>query len=57
MKFLGINRLQEAAGETTGELAHGHDLHAIGPAAGGVHPEHVAGQFCVNNFGAARSHC
>jgi hypothetical protein len=44
------------AGETAGELSHGHDLHAIGTAPRSSDTDHVPGQFGVDDDGAARDH-
>lgn len=56
LQLLGIDRLQEPAGEAAGELSHGHDLHAISAAPGSVGTDHVTGQFGVDDDGAA-AHC
>jgi hypothetical protein len=40
---------QEAAGQTRGELPHGHDLQPALPRARRLHPDHVPGELCVHD--------
>ena len=56
LERLRIDRLQEPASETAGQLPHGHDLHAVCSAPGGVDTDHVPGQCGVNDDGAACCH-
>ena len=56
LKILRIDRPQEPAGKTRGELPHCHHLHAVGAIPGGFDPDHVPGQLGVNDDGAARCH-